>query len=260
MIEDEHKTIKSNTELHSFTVIPSHFSSTVIFFEEQSVLQKKATNTQAKMKRVINSYIIFIALIAALLSITNTSAFTTTTTSTTKSFLKMSTTSAAATEEVKVGDVVPSDIVLMELTESSEGGKPVSINLHELCQGKKVLIFGVPGAFTPGCSKSHLPSFITAYSELTSKHQIDMIVCVATNDAYTMQAWGWMSGGTDAGIRFLSDHTGALTKVWGLMMENPVGIRTKRFTAIVDNNVVTHYFTSTPESSNTWAPAVLASL
>jgi 2-Cys peroxiredoxin 5 len=161
-------------------------------------------------------------------------------------------------EEVKVGDVVPSDVVLMELT--SADGKPVTINLSELCQNKKVLIFGVPGAFTPGCSKSHLPSFMTAYDELKSKYQMDMILCVATNDAYTMEAWGRMSGGAEQGIRFVSDHTGALTKAWGLMMENPVGIRTKRFTAIIDNNVVTHYFTSTPDSSNTWAPAVLAAL
>ena len=167
---------------------------------------------------------------------------------------------AVATNEIKVGDVVPPDIVLMELTESSVDGKPVTINLSELCQEKKVLIFGVPGAFTPGCSKSHLPSFMTAYKELTTNHLIDLILCVATNDAYTMEAWGRMSGGTETGIRFVSDHTGALTKYWGLQMENPVGIRTKRFTAILDQNVVTHYFTSTPESSNTWAPAVLAAL
>ena len=205
-------------------------------------------------------------LIALLAAVAPTIAFTTpksisTTKSSIPSVLQMSTTSAAAvTEEVKVGDVVPSDIIVTELTASSVDGKPVSINLSELCQGKKVLIFGVPGAFTPGCSKSHLPSFMTAYNELTTKHQIDVIVCVATNDAYTMEAWGRMSGGTDSGIRFVSDHTGALTTAWGLMMENPVGIRTKRFTAIIDNNVVSHYFTSTPESSNTWAPAVLASL
>lgn len=219
------------------------------------------------MNKLIYNIVLLIASLAIVASITPTDAFTTPTTSSSTikksipSSFKMSTTSAASiTDEVKVGDVVPVDIVLTELTESSADGKPVSINLSELCQGKKVLIFGVPGAFTPGCSKSHLPSFMTAYNELTTKHQIDMILCVATNDAYTMEAWGRMSGGTDVGIRFVSDHTGALTKTWGLMMENPVGIRTKRFTAIVDNNVVTHYFTSTPESSNTWAPAVLASL
>ena len=205
-------------------------------------------------------------------STTTANAFTATPSSTrstqttgrvTSSFLHMSSSSSsdtATTNEIMVGDVVPSDIVLMELTESSVDGKPVTINLSELCQDKKVLIFGVPGAFTPGCSKSHLPSFMTAYNELTTNHQIDLILCVATNDAYTMEAWGRMSGGTETGIRFVSDHTGALTKYWGLQMENPVGIRTKRFTAILDQNVVTHYFTSTPESSNTWAPAVLAAL
>jgi peroxiredoxin 5 len=230
---------------------------------------------------LIHNYMILIVSFAVVLfvsssSITTTAnAFTTTPSSTrstqnsgrvTSSFLHMSSSSsdtaaaAAATNEIKVGDVVPPDIVLMELTESSVDGKPVTINLSELCQDKKVLIFGVPGAFTPGCSKSHLPSFMTAYKELTTNHQIDLILCVATNDAYTMEAWGRMSGGTETGIRFVSDHTGALTKYWGLQMENPVGIRTKRFTAILDQNVVTHYFTSTPESSNTWAPSVLAAL
>ena len=233
--------------------------------------------------QLIHNYMILIVSLAVVLfvssstSTTTANAFTTTPSSTrstqttgrvTSSFLHMSSSSssdtaaaaAVATNEIKVGDVVPPDIVLMELTESSVDGKPVTINLSELCQDKKVLIFGVPGAFTPGCSKSHLPSFMTAYKELTTKHQIDLILCVATNDAYTMEAWGRMSGGTETGIRFVSDHTGALTKTWGLPMENPVGIRTKRFTAILDQNVVTHYFTSTPESSNTWAPSVLAAL
>lgn len=214
------------------------------------------------MNTLIQKCTFLIVSFAALIS-SSTNAFTPPTafvsaSTPVASALQMSSTTTAATEEVKVGDVVPSDIMLMELTESD--GKPVTINLSELCQDKKVLIFGVPGAFTPGCSKSHLPSFMTAYDELKSKHQIDVILCVATNDAYTMEAWGRTSGGAAVGIRFVSDHTGSLTNAWGLKMENPVGIRTKRFTAIIDNNVVSHYFTSTPESSNTWAPAVLAAL
>ena len=207
------------------------------------------------------NFMILVLSLAALISTSTTIAFVPhLPSSTTKSIPSALEMSSTATEEVKVGDAMPSDIVVTELTESSEGGKPVTINLFELCHEKKVLIFGVPGAFTPGCSKSHLPSFMTAYDEFTTKHQVDLILCVATNDAYTMEAWGRTSGGTETGIRFISDHTGALTKAWGLMMESPVGIRTKRFTAILDNNVITHYFTSTPESSNTWAPAVLAAL
>ena len=76
-------------------------------------------------------------------------------------------------------------------------------------------IFAVPGAFTPGCSKSHLPSFIDAQEELKSKG-VDPTVCVATNDAYVMEAWGRTSGGADAGIEFLSDgKDAALTQALG---------------------------------------------
>jgi peroxiredoxin len=62
---------------------------------------------------------------------------------------------------------------------------PAKVNLAELLQGKRVAIFGVPGAFTPGCSKSHLPSFMTAQDELKAKG-VEMTICVATNDAYVM--------------------------------------------------------------------------
>jgi peroxiredoxin len=159
--------------------------------------------------------------------------------------------------EVKVGDAIPS-VILSELTDPD--GKPESVNLAELCAGKKVAIFGVPGAFTPGCSKSHLPSFMNAQADLKAKG-IDMTICVATNDAFVMEAWGRTSGGAAAGIRFLSDGgSGALTKALGLVVATPMGMRTKRFSLIADNNVVTHYFSSAKESSDTWAPAVLSAL
>jgi peroxiredoxin len=87
-----------------------------------------------------------------------------------------------------------------------------------------------------------------------------MTICIATNDAYVMEAWGRTSGGADAGIRFLSDANGELTKAMGLSMETPVMLRTKRFSLIADDGVVTNYFSSAEESSNTWAPNVLASL
>mmetsp|Transcript_3855 Transcript_3855/g.3250 ORF Transcript_3855/g.3250 Transcript_3855/m.3250 type:complete len:88 (+) Transcript_3855:3-266(+) len=87
-----------------------------------------------------------------------------------------------------------------------------------------------------------------------------MTICIASNDAYVMEAWGRTSGGADAGIRFLSDSDAALTKALGLTMETPNGIRTKRFSLIADDGKVTHYFSSAEESSNTWAPSVLSSL
>lgn len=120
-------------------------------------------------------------------------------------------------------------------------------------------IFAVPGAFTPGCSKSHLPSFITAQDELKAKG-VDLTICIATNDAYVMQAWGESSGGSDAGIMFLSDANAELSRALGLAIESDVMVRTKRFSLIAEDGIVTHYFSSAKESSDTWAPNVLAKL
>jgi len=94
--------------------------------------------------------------------------------------LSMSTT---VEEEVKVGTKLP-DVTLME--GQADYGKPEAVKLLDLIKGKKVAIFAVPGAFTPGCSKSHLPSFITAKEELAAKG-VEMIICVATNDAFVME-------------------------------------------------------------------------
>jgi len=73
-------------------------------------------------------------------------------------------------------------------------------------------------------------------------------------------AWGRTSGGGKAGIRFLADGSAELTKALGLAMESPAMVRTKRFSLIADDGVVTHYFSSDKESSDTWAPAVLSAL
>ena len=160
------------------------------------------------------------------------------------------------TMEIEVGYKIPS-VTLIEGSPNYE--QPKEVDLAELIKGKKVAIFAVPGAFTPGCSKSHLPSFIDAQDELKAKG-VDMTICVATNDAYVMEAWGRTSGGADAGIRFLSDSNGELTKAMGLAMETPTMLRTKRFSLIADDGVVTNYFSSAKQSSDTWAPNVLASL
>eukprot|EP00593_Proboscia_inermis_P009522 CAMPEP_0171308798 /NCGR_PEP_ID=MMETSP0816-20121228/18911_1 /TAXON_ID=420281 /ORGANISM="Proboscia inermis, Strain CCAP1064/1" /LENGTH=170 /DNA_ID=CAMNT_0011791919 /DNA_START=66 /DNA_END=578 /DNA_ORIENTATION=+ len=164
---------------------------------------------------------------------------------------------AADTTEVKVGDTLPS-VVLKE--GQADYGKPVDINLSEITAGKKVAIFAVPGAFTPGCSKSHLPSFIEAMDDLKAKG-IEEVLCVATNDAYVMEAWGDSSGGKDAGIRFLSDSNAELTRALGLAKESDVFVRCSRFSLIAENGIVTHYFSAAAgESSDTWAPNVLSKL
>ena len=196
--------------------------------------------------------------------------------------------SASATDttmpEPRVGDKIPA----VTLYEGLGDFEKQEVNLLELIAGKKVVIFGVPGAFTPGCSKSHLPSFIDAQDELKAKG-VELTICIATNDLYVMevctsiffffilymydyrvysswlcyfswQAWGSTSGGSAAGIRFLSDSNAELSKALGLVKENPMMPRTKRFSLVAEDGVITHYFSSAEQSSDTWAPAVLAKL
>ena len=164
--------------------------------------------------------------------------------------------SASTSSEVEVGSKIK-NVAMKELVTGADG--PVEVMLGDLIAGKKVAIFGVPGAFTPGCSKSHLPSFMTAQDDLKAKG-VDMTICVATNDAYVMEAWGRTSGGSDAGIRFLADDSGELTKSLGMELPTPVLLRMKRFSLVAEDGVVTHYFSSAKESSDTWAPKVLEAL
>mmetsp|Transcript_21752 Transcript_21752/g.41235 ORF Transcript_21752/g.41235 Transcript_21752/m.41235 type:complete len:200 (+) Transcript_21752:82-681(+) len=171
-------------------------------------------------------------------------------------FQRPTTTALNMADEVKVGDKIPS-VVLKE--GQADYGAPVDVNIADLIAGKKVAIFAVPGAFTPGCSKSHLPSFITAQDELKAKG-VELTICIATNDAFVMEAWGRTSGGSDAGIIFLSDANAELSRALGLAIESDVMVRTKRFSLIAVDGVVTHYFSSANESSDTWAPNVLSKL
>mmetsp|Transcript_16991 Transcript_16991/g.32163 ORF Transcript_16991/g.32163 Transcript_16991/m.32163 type:complete len:199 (-) Transcript_16991:82-678(-) len=192
-----------------------------------------------------------LALISALVS--TVSAFSPNSQNIRSTALKMS---SSQVPEVKVGDKIP-DVVMMQGQANYE--KPVGVNVAELCKGKKVAIFAVPGAFTPGCSKSHLPSFIDAQDKLKAKG-VELTICVATNDAYVMEAWGRTSGGADAGIMFLSDPEAEMTRAFGLAIEGGILVRSKRYSLIADDGVVTHYFSSAKESSDTWAPNVLAAL
>ena len=111
---------------------------------------------------------------------------------------------------VAVGDQVPS----VTLFEDSPGGK---VELESLCAGKKVVMFGVPGAFTPGCSKTHLPGYVAAAADLKAGG-VDEIVCVSVNDPFVMEAWGkdQSAGGK---VRMLADTTAELTKALGLELD-----------------------------------------
>jgi peroxiredoxin len=114
------------------------------------------------------------------------------------------------------------------------------ITTDEIFGGRKVVLFAVPGAFTPTCSEQHLPGFISHADEIRAKG-VDDIVCVSVNDAFVMKAWG-RDRGADDKVTLIADGNGALAKALGLDFDGSgigFGIRSQRYAAIVENGVVT---------------------
>ncbi|MEN8185216.1 MAG: peroxiredoxin, partial [Myxococcota bacterium] len=112
---------------------------------------------------------------------------------------------------------------------------------------KKVVIFAVPGAFTPTCSKQHLPGFVTKAAEIKARG-VDSIVCVSVNDAFVMGAWGKDAGVGDA-VTLLADGNGDFAKALGLDFDGSgigFGIRSQRYAAIVEDGVVRHVAVEKP--------------
>eukprot|EP00092_Neocalanus_flemingeri_P016001 GFUD01017320.1.p1 GENE.GFUD01017320.1~~GFUD01017320.1.p1 ORF type:complete len:158 (-),score=36.42 GFUD01017320.1:180-653(-) len=134
---------------------------------------------------------------------------------------------------IAVGDQVPT----VTLFEDSPGGK---VELASLCAGKKVVIFGVPGAFTPGCSKTHLPGYVAAAEDMKTKG-VQEIVCVSVNDPFVMAAWGKDQGAAGK-VRMLADTCGDLTKAMELQLDLSAvlgSVRCKRFSMVVEDGKVT---------------------
>lgn len=117
---------------------------------------------------------------------------------------------------------------------------PEAISVAALTGGRKVVIFAVPGAFTPTCHSAHVPGFIAARDQLAAKG-IDEIVCIAVNDAHVMRAWGEATGAAAAGITMLSDGMGEFTEKLGMAFDvAAVGLkgRSKRYAMMVEDGVV----------------------
>ena len=135
---------------------------------------------------------------------------------------------------IKEGDKIPSGTVTMM---TGEGPKPVSTD--DLFKGKKVVVFAVPGAFTPTCSAKHLPGFVEKSQEIKAKG-INTIACIAVNDAFVMDAWG-KSQNTAGKVEMLADGSSKFTDALGLGMDltdRGLGKRSRRYSMIVDNGVV----------------------
>ncbi|XP_022899820.1 peroxiredoxin-5, mitochondrial [Onthophagus taurus] len=139
--------------------------------------------------------------------------------------------SACLNMPITVGDSLPP----VDLFEETPANK---VNVQQLTKGKKVIIFAVPGAFTPGCSKTHLPGYVAQADSLKTKG-IDEIVCVSVNDPFVMSAWG-KEQGVGQKIRMLADPQGTFTKTIELNTDLAVlgGLRSKRYSMVVEDGVV----------------------
>jgi glutaredoxin/glutathione-dependent peroxiredoxin len=117
---------------------------------------------------------------------------------------------------------------------------PENLSSDEIFKGKKVVLFGLPGAFTPGCSKAHLPGYVVNADKIKARG-VDTIACMAVNDAFVMSAWGNAQNAEE--VMMLADGNGEFTKSLGLEMDATgygMGMRCKRFAMIVDDGVVRH--------------------
>jgi peroxiredoxin len=134
-----------------------------------------------------------------------------------------------------VGDRLP-DATLVHIGDKG----PEQVSLHDRVKGRKVVIFGVPGAYTGTCTTSHVPSFMRVIDKLKAKG-VDEVICLSVNDPFVMKAWGDSTGGAAAGISFLADGDASFTKAVGMDFTVPaIGFhdRSKRYALQAVNGVV----------------------
>lgn len=139
---------------------------------------------------------------------------------------------------IQVGDTLPAGRFNIMKADG-----PGSISTQELFGGKKVVLFSVPGAFTPTCSRDHLPGFVEKAAAIKAKG-VDTVACMAVNDAFVMGAWGQHAGAGDK-VMMLADGNGEYTKALDLVLDGTgfgLGMRGRRFALVVDNGKVQHAF------------------
>ncbi|MCS6468363.1 peroxiredoxin [Burkholderia thailandensis] len=165
---------------------------------------------------------------------------------------------------IQVGDTLP-DVQIFEYLDDARAGCTLGPNAFGVCEqtaGKRVVIFGLPGAFTPTCSAQHVPGYVAQAERLRSAG-IDEIWCVAVNDAFVMGAWG-RDLHTAGKVRMMADGGAAFTHALGLTQDlsaRGMGIRSRRYAMVVDDGVVKTLLVEAPgkfEVSD--AASVLASL
>jgi peroxiredoxin (alkyl hydroperoxide reductase subunit C) len=157
---------------------------------------------------------------------------------------------------IKVGDKIPS-VTLNVMTEDG----PDAVSTDDFFAGKKVAIFGVPGAFTPTCSAKHLPGFVANADALKAKG-VDAIACVSVNDPFVMGAWGKDQGVGDK-VAMLADGSAKFTKATGLeldLTDRGLGVRCQRFSMVVDDGTVSSIHIDEGTFEKTSAETMLSEL
>ena len=137
---------------------------------------------------------------------------------------------------IKAGDTLPADVKLMEIGDAG----PKQVTVGELTKGRTVVLFAVPGAFTPTCSMKHLPGFVDKAGDIRGKG-VDEIICLSVNDAFVMGAWG-KEHGAGGKVRMVADGNGDFTRAVGLEMDASgfgMGSRSKRYAMLVKDGKVT---------------------
>jgi peroxiredoxin len=135
---------------------------------------------------------------------------------------------------IKIGDKLPQ----AEFTTMTGDGQQ-KVSTDTIFAGRKVVLFAVPGAFTPTCSMNHLPGFVQHIADIKAKG-VDTVACVSVNDVHVMNAWG-KSSGADGKIMMLADGNGDFARAVGLefdLTQAGMGKRSKRYSMIIDNGVV----------------------
>ena len=156
---------------------------------------------------------------------------------------------------IKVGDKVPSGMFTVM---GAEG--PTGISTADIFEGQKVVLFAVPGAFTPTCSMAHLPGFVVHVDDIKAKG-VDTVACMSVNDVFVMHAWGQSANAEH--LMMLADGNAEFTAALGLELDGTgfgMGKRSQRFAMIVDDGVVSMLNVDAGALEGSSAEAVLAAL
>lgn len=137
---------------------------------------------------------------------------------------------------IQIGERIP-NVTLARMTPDG----PADITTDEIFAGRKVVLFALPGAYTPTCSQAHLPGYVVHHDAIKGKG-VDAIACLSVNDAFVMGAWGEAQNVGET-ILMLADGNAAFTEAVGLELDltaNQMGVRSRRYAMVVDDGVVTH--------------------